>query len=160
MSSGGRSRFTGSAALLGAVAMLAVPSSALAQNGEGGGGANGGDQVLTQSQVGAAGDALGQARGGDNNQIQQGAQQNCTIGGNGQCNQSIEQNAAINTGGGGGTVVRGRTFHRHPVRVRFVRNVPLARTGLDAWVIALLGGASAAGGLALLTAPRLLRARR
>ena len=129
------------AVMIVAVAMFAVPSSAFAQ-------ANGGDQVLTQTQTGAAGgaasDALGAASGGDNNQIQQGAQQNCTIGGNGECNQSIEQNASINAGGGG---VAAR-------RVQFVRNVPLARTGFDAWMLALLGGVSLAGGLGLLAAQR------
>ena len=121
-----------------AAAMFAVPSAAFAQ------GAAGGDQVLTQNQSGAAGDAIDGASGGDNNQIQQGAQQNCTIGGNGECNQSIEQNATINAGGGG-HVAR---------RVQFVRHVPLARTGFDAWMLALLGGVSLAGGLGLLAAQR------
>ena len=126
-----------------AAAMFAVPSAAFAQ-----GGAVGGDQTLSQTQAGGGGDAGaesgGEAVGGHNNQIQQGAQQNCTIGGNGECNQSIEQNASINAGGGG---VAAR-------RVQFVRNVPLARTGFDAWMLALLGGVSLAGGLGLLAAQR------
>jgi len=129
--------------LLVAAAFFVVPSAAFAQ------GATGGEQTLTQEQTGAAGDAGaesgGDANAGDNNQIQQGAQQNCTIGGDGECNQSITQNAQINSGGGGGTTER---------RVQFVRNVPLARTGFDAWMVALLGGLSLAGGLGLLAAQR------
>ena len=131
------------ATLLVAAAFFVLPSAAFAQ------GATGGDQTLTQEQTGAAGDAGaesgGDANAGDNNQIQQGAQQNCTIGGDGECNQSITQNAQINSGGGGGTTER---------RVQFVRNVPLARTGFDAWMVALLGGLSLAGGLGLLAAQR------
>ncbi len=131
------------ATLLVVAAFFVVPSAAFAQ------GAQGGDQTLTQEQTGAAGDAGaesgGDANAGDNNQIQQGAQQNCTIGGDGECNQSIVQNAQINSGGGGGTTER---------RVQFVRNVPLARTGFDAWMVALLGGLSLAGGLGLLAAQR------
>ena len=144
------------AMLLVAAAFFVLPSAAFAQGG--GGGAVGGDQTLTQEQTGAGGGAAGgdgggdagsessgDASGGDNNQIQQGAQQNCTIGGDGECNQSITQNAQINSGGGGGTTER---------RVQFVRNVPLARTGFDAWMVALLGGLSLAGGLGLLAAQR------
>lgn len=134
------------ATLLVAAAFFVLPSAAFAQ----GEGAVGGDQTLTQEQVGAAGDAGaesgGDANAGDNNQIQQGAQQNCTIGGDGECNQSITQNAQINTGGGGG----GETGRS----VQFVRNVPLAQTGFDAWMVALLGGLSLAGGLGLLAAQR------
>ena len=123
------------AVTLGALAALAAPPSALA-NGDG---AVGGDQTLTQNQVGAAG-------GGNNNQIQQGAQQNCTIGGGGACNQAIAQNAHINAGGGAVTTTA------RPVR--FVRGVPLARTGFDAWALALVGGVSLAGGCALVVTRR------
>ena len=151
------------AMLLVAAAFFVLPSAAFAQSGDGGGGggAVGGDQTLTQEQTGAGGGAVsgdgggdagsessGDASGGDNNQIQQGAQQNCTIGGDGECNQSITQNAQINSGGGGGVSTdTGR-------RVQFVRNVPLAQTGFDAWMVALLGGLSLAGGLGLLAAQR------
>ncbi len=141
------------ATLLVAAAFFVIPSAAFAQGG--GGGAVGGDQTLTQDQTGAGGGAAsgdagsessGDASGGDNNQIQQGAQQNCTIGGDGECNQSITQNAQINSGGGVSTDT-GR-------RVQFVRNVALARTGFDAWMVALLGGLSLAGGLGLLAVQR------
>ena len=145
----GRLSLTKLAVLLVALAALAValPSFAAAQ------GATGGDQVLNQSQAGEAGsESVNDVRsaGGDVNQIQQGAQQNCTIGGNGECNQSITQNAQINSGGGGGAVRAAAPARR----VQFVRSVPLARTGFDAWIIVLLGGVSLAGGLGLLAAQR------
>ena len=137
------------AVLLVALAAFAValPSVAAAQ------GADGGDQTLNQSQSGAAGsESVNDVRsaGGDVNQIQQGAQQNCTIGGDGECNQSITQNAQINSGGGGGAVGAAAPVRR----AQFVRSVPLARTGFDAWIIVLLGGVSLAGGLGLLAAQR------
>lgn len=108
-------------------ALFVVPSAALGQT-------TGGDQTLNQTQAGSGGA----------NQIQQGAQQNCTVGGSGRCNQAISQNAQINAGGGAAPARR----------VQFVRSVPLARTGFDAWILVALGGASLAGGVALMTAQR------
>ena len=108
-------------------ALFIVPSAAFGQT-------TGGDQTLNQTQAGSGGA----------NQIQQGAQQNCTVGGSGRCNQSISQNAQINAGGGAAPARR----------VQFVRSVPLARTGFDAWILVVLGGASLAGGVALMTAQR------
>ena len=146
--------------LMGVVAAtFVVPSAAFAQ------GATGGDQTLNQNQS---------ASGGNVNQVQQGAQQNCTVGGSGNCNQRIDQKASINSGGGGTTGVVRRTFVRRPVRrpvtrrfvrqrfvphtharrVQFVRSVPLARTGSDAWLVVLLGGVSLAGGLGMVAARR------
>lgn len=137
-----------------AAATFVVPSAAFAQ------GTTGGDQTLNQNQ----------AASGGANQIQQGAQQNCTVGGSGNCNQRIDQNASINSGRGGGAAVVRRDFVRRPVtrrfvrqrfvphtharRVQFVRSVPLARTGSDAWLLVLLGGASVAGGLGMVAARR------
>ena len=126
----GRLDFARLAVMVVVAALFVVPSAALGQ-------AAGGDQTLNQTQSGSSGG------GGSVNQIQQGAQQNCTIGGSGRCDQSISQNAQI----GGGAAAPAR-------RAQFVRSVPLARTGFDAWILVALGGASLAGGVALLTAQR------
>ena len=69
-------------------------------------------------------------------------------------NANVNNNSqTVNVGGGGAvtSTVPVDYVHRgvRQGRVFFVRNVPLARTGFDAWMIALLGGASLAGGLAL-----------
>ena len=127
----GRLGFARLAVMVVVAALFVVPSAALGQT-------TGGDQTLNQSQTGSGGG------GGSVNQIQQGAQQNCTVGGSGRCNQSISQNAQINAGGGAAPARR----------VQFVRSVPLARTGFDAWILVVLGGASLAGGVALMTAQR------
>ena len=86
--------------------------------------------------------------------------QSCQIvaGGDGECDQS---QSVVNQGD---TVVSGRTHHDNGhngdnghgggVGGGSVHSVTLARTGFDAWVLALIGGVSLAGGLGLLVAQR------
>ena len=123
-----------------------------------GGGSDGGGGGLLNGNGGGRGGGGGDA-GSENNtgnaiNQQQNAQNNCTIVGNrNECNQSITQNQTV---GGGVSIDRGggRHGHAHVSRVLSVRSVGLAQTGFDAWILALLGGVSLAGGLGLLAAQR------
>jgi hypothetical protein len=82
-------------------------------------------------------------------------QQNAGRDANAACNQSqnFGGGAAVRTGVGRG-VVGVRTGVSGVSRVGTVQGVTLARTGFDAWVLALIGGAAVAGGLGLLAAGR------
>ena len=54
----------------------------------------------------------------------------------------------------GRITVNGRTLSRSECLARVGQRVNLSGTGLDAWMIALLGGAALAGGVALRRRPR------
>ena len=146
--------------LVAAAVFCALPAVAVAQGGGGGtdddvlGGGNtvgGGDQDANTgdndavggsggTDGGGGGDAGSENDTGDALNQQQNAQNNCTIvGGRNECNQSITQNQGV--GGAAGGVVS-------------ARGVRLARTGFDAWILAVLGGLALAGGLGMLAAQR------
>jgi len=153
--------------MLVALAMFcAMPAVALAQDSGGGGNdniASGNDQDNTQN-----GEA--NASGGGDAGVQQGSiQQNAGRDANAEINQS-QNFGGDNVGGGGGDFdgdndgVSGDddddvSGHGHghgggDVGGGSVQSVNLARTGFDAWVLALIGGISLAGGLGLLAAQR------
>ena len=147
--------------MIAALAMLALPSAAIAQPDETGPGG-----IAVQQ---------GEVRGGGT-LAQQQAQNNCQP--NSEC--SIDQSQRVNTTnvnrfnrfGVGGGRVHGHGHHGGHVGhggvgggnvTSFghggghgggVGGVTLARTGADAWILALVGGVALAGGLGLLAAQR------
>jgi LPXTG-motif cell wall-anchored protein len=164
--------------MLVALAMWAVPATALAQDtsdddvndsndpsnsasqnqsgsatggdadGSGGGQGGGGGTDGGGGSGGDDNDGVG-GTGGDANLNQNQTIQQCNVvaGDDGVCDQRNVTNQNINAGGAAGVgAARGR--------VAVVRGVRLARTGFDAWMFALLGGASLAGGLTLLARQR------
>jgi hypothetical protein len=153
--------------LIALVAFAAIPSVAIAGDNQNTENEVEGDQE-TESEAGggSAGDG-GQAGGG------QSATQQCQVAG-GDCEQSIDQSQTFNQFGQGGNGDNGEgnghfdngdngdngvgggvtTGHVGGVGGGGVGGVTLARTGFDAWVLALLGGLSLAGGLGLLAAQR------
>jgi LPXTG-motif cell wall-anchored protein len=159
--------------MLVALAMWAVPATALAQaddqvdndqsgsgvvdQGQSGtGGGQGGDGGGNAGSDGGGSDDNDGGHGGSGDVAQQNAAnvQNCNIvaGGDARCDQRAVINQSINQGGGGvGVRAAGRGG-----RVTVARRVRLARTGFDAWTFGLLGGASLAGGLGLLARRRRL----
>jgi hypothetical protein len=152
--------------LVALAAFAAFPAMALAQNGfeENEGEVEGDQEAESEAGGGSAGSG-GQAGGG------QSAVQQCQVG-VGNCDQSIDQSQTFNQFGQGGNGDDNGEGHGHGGDVdRFghggvdaghvggvggggVGGVTLARTGFDAWVLALIGGLSLAGGLGLLAAQR------
>jgi type II secretory pathway pseudopilin PulG len=119
------------------------------QEGEGGGNASGGDD--------------GGASGGTGNVGNQAAICQQNAGEDATCNIDQSQEFGGDTfvrGHGGGDDDNGHghgggvTHHGGGVGGGGVQSVTLARTGFDAWMLALLGGLSLAGGLGLLAAQR------
>jgi hypothetical protein len=172
MSNTGGARIGRLVIMLVALMMWAVPATASAQGEDADNNnvvGNGSDQTnagtVGQDQTGAGGGGGGNAStGGDDNSDDNDAvgghnnpggdvaqQQNATIqqcnviaGDDARCEQSNVTNQVINQQG-----VAARAG-----RVAFARRVRLAVTGFDAWIFALLGGASLAGGLTLLARQR------
>jgi hypothetical protein len=165
--------------MLVALMMWAVPATASAQGedadnnnvvGNGSDQTNAGTIGQDQTGVGGAGggnastggddgsddnDAVGGSNnpGGDVAQQQNATIQQCNViaGDDGTCVQSNVTNQVINQGGARVAFqARGAAVRR----VAFARGVRLAVTGFDAWMFALLGGASLAGGLTLLARQR------
>ncbi len=129
------------AVMLTALAMFAMPASAFAQQTAPTGAGNQDNDVVLD-------DVGSPVVVGDDNSVN--------------TNANVNNNSqTVNVGGAAPAppvVVRRPVVHRrffvrravHPIHRRtfFVRRVALARTGVDAWMIALLGGLSLAGGLA------------
>ena len=158
--------------LIAALAMFAaLPAMALAQdtvssgntqNGTINQGAQGGGDA-----AGGDGDGGGDARGGDGNAGNQAAivQQNAGRDANAEVNQSQnfgdvdgDNGHGDNDGDHDGDDVEGfgvgGGHQGGGVGGGHVSSVHLARTGFDAWVLALLGGVAVAGGIGLLAAQR------
>jgi hypothetical protein len=174
MSNTGGARIGRLVIMLVALMMWAVPATALAQNagddiednnavGNGSNQSNSGNVGQDQTGVGGGGggnastggddnsddnDAVGGHNnpGGDVAQQQNATIQQCNViaGDDARCEQSNVTNQVINQQQGVAKVGR----------VAFARRVRLAVTGFDAWIFALLGGASLAGGLTLLARQR------
>ena len=113
------------AVMLTALAMFAMPGSAFAQQTAPTGAGNQDNDVVLD-------DVGSPVVVGDDNSVN--------------TNANVNNNSQTVNVGGGGVTTRAGHAHR---RAFFVRNVPLARTGFDAWMVALLGGFSLASGLAL-----------
>jgi hypothetical protein len=157
-------------ALIAALALFAaLPAVAAAQTepGEGGDTVSSGNTQDGDIDQGAqgGGDAVGgegdgdggDAAGGDGNAGNQAAICQQNAGGDANC--SIDQSQ--NFGDADRDGVNDRHGHGHGGHggharsgVVSVHNVGLARTGFDAWVLALVGGLAVAGGLGLLAAQR------
>ena len=156
-------------ALIAALALFAaLPAVAAAQTepGEGGDTVSSGNTQDAEIEQGAqgGGDGAGDGHGDGGNAGNQAAICQQNAGGDANC--AIDQRQNFGVGGGEGD----RDHVRHGVSGHGggvgggvggggvggggVQSVSLARTGFDAWVIALLGGVSLAGGLGLLAAQR------
>ena len=136
--------------LLVALAMFAaVPAVASAQGTQPSGG---GTVSSGNTQTGTIGQDADAGSGGNAGNQACLIQQNAGRDANAACNQS--QNFST----GGAVARRGVVgFNRGATGVSGVsgvQGVTLARTGFDAWVLALIGGVSVAGGLGLLAAQR------
>ena len=149
--------------MLVALAMFcAMPAVALAQDSGGGGNdnvASGNDQENNQDGTANGGDADGDGDGGDAGVQQGSCQQNAGRDANCEINQSqdFEGDTFVDNDGDGvdddDEVVHGHDDN-NGVDNNGVHSVNLARTGFDAWVLALIGGLTLAGGIGLLTAQR------
>jgi hypothetical protein len=142
--------------LVALAAFAAFPAMAFA-------GDNGGNEQENEVEVGEQENESGQDTNADNGGQAGNQTGTCqqVAGGDADCSidqsQNFERNVFIDNNGngvdddeegvGGGHVTRG-------VGGGGVGGVTLARTGFDAWVLALIGGLSLAGGLGLLAAQR------
>ena len=156
-------------ALIAALALFAaLPAVAAAQTepGEGGDTVSSGNtqdaEIEQGAQGGGDGAGDGDGHGGDGNAGNQAAICQQNAGGDANCAIDQSQNFGDADRDGNRDHVRhgvsghggGVGGHGGGVGGGGVQSVSLARTGFDAWVIALLGGVSLAGGLGLLAAQR------
>ena len=171
MSNTGGARIGRLVIMLVALMMWAVPATALAQDDGDNNNVvgNGSDQTnagtVGQDQTGAGGGGGGNAStGGDD-----GSDDNDAVGGNNnpggdvaqqqnatiqQCNVIAGDDARCEQSNVTNQVINHQGVAAKAGRVAFARRVRLAVTGSDAWIFALLGGASLAGGLTLLARQR------
>jgi LPXTG-motif cell wall-anchored protein len=144
--------------LVALVALAALPSVAFAQG-------NGGDRVEGPCQRGGDCEQENEIEGNVRGNV---GQQNCIA--TGDCTQRIDQSRVTNihrnvhgVGGGGDFdenngdrfgVGGGHVTGVGGVGGGGVGGVTLARTGMDAWIFALIGGLAVAGGVGILAAQR------
>jgi len=121
----------------------------------GGGGSGSGGSDDGDGDGGGSGGDAGSGDGGDAGNQAAICQQNA--GGDANCSidqsQSFGGDTFVGGDGDGDSDSSGHVNRDHDGVVS-VRNVTLARTGFDAWVLALVGGVAIAGGLGLLVAQR------